>query len=624
MLNGDRKLKIRSDDCNLINHNNNLQNENYKKLTDIKNIEKRRPNSKDNFNNKNPQQNNINIYCSENYNRCKPKINVISNNDRMNLIFGLNINNNKNYEKIGKNINKDDLPEKENLIKNLKIINNNNNKNKKIYLRNNIFDRIKEESQSKNVLKIEIKNDNNIKDKDFARSFKQNYNNRLNTENKNVINYHNISERNNNNDQILPIIRRNSYKKDNINLNLLKLPLKYQINQNQNKNYNGPYNNINQKINNINDNNIINIKNKSKSKNNIINIKYEYLVNNLPQISPEPRNNIKSNNPVKLNIKDKKLTNEKQPSKSNIINQQILNNLIPNDIKNNPESLNTNNNNIIELKEEKPLKPDYINNIIPNKNENNILEYYHKEDMNKRFYETMEDFILIKSPFFIGFGHNMSLFAIFDGHGGKDIAEYLTNNFSEQLLEEIQKNYQKSLIEILEQTILDIDIKIKSLKNSDKIGSTGTIVLIDNFNKIYCANVGDSKCYYINNENSFQLSEDHNCKNEKEVELVRKNGGYVFQGRVFGALMLTRVFGDYDFKEFGVTANPYITEIDKNEKNVKFIVLASDGLWDVVDDKLLYKMSLENGNAKELCEKLVDYSLENHSTDNISCIVIKF
>ena len=87
--------------------------------------------------------------------------------------------------------------------------------------------------------------------------------------------------------------------------------------------------------------------------------------------------------------------------------------------------------------------------------------------------------------------------------------------------------------------------------------------------------------------------------------------------------MLTRVFGDYDFKEFGVTANPYITEIDKNEKNVKFIVLASDGLWDVVDDKLLYEMSLENGNAKELCEKLVDYSLENHSTDNISCIVIK-
>ena len=653
MLNGNRKLKIKSRDGKIINRKNNLQNEIYNKPIEIKSKEKPRPNTKDYFNRRNSQQKNNNKEHLKNNNRDKPKDMINKNNDKMNVKVD-----NINYNKMHKNLKKENPSGKKRLTNNLNIIYNSNNKKQKIFLAGkNIPDELKKENKLNNLQKIEIKNDsNNTLDTNFSRSLKPSHNNGRDSEEKNGIKIYNIFDRNNNDNdnQKLPNIRQNSFKKGVVNLNLLKLHQKQQLNQKQNRNHHGPLDdniNHNLKIKN-NDNKIINLK--IKNKNNLINIRYGAIDNNnhLPKLhimgnkklkllnnflKPPPEIKSKSKNNNLINIKEKKPIIEKRTSKSSACDKltsnqnRVANNLINNDINDNCETprINNNSNNNIELKEEESLKPDnYINNNINNnnirENEQSSIEYYHKEDMNKGCYETMEDFTLVKSPFFQGYGHNMSLFAVFDGHGGKDVSEYLMNNFSEQLLEAIKKNFKKSFTEILKQTILDIDEKIKSLEKAKTFGSTGTIVIIDNYNKIYCANVGDSKCYYIDNKESIQLSEDHNCKNPKEVELVKKSGGLVFQGRVFGSLMLTRSFGDFDYKSCGITAIPYIVRINKDEKNVKFVVLASDGVWDVVNNEKLYKMSLENGNsAKELCEKLVNYALENHSTDNISCIVIK-
>ena len=38
---------------------------------------------------------------------------------------------------------------------------------------------------------------------------------------------------------------------------------------------------------------------------------------------------------------------------------------------------------------------------------------------------------------------------------------------------------------------------------------------------------------------------------------------------------------------------------------------------------MLYSLSLEAENSKELCNEIVNYSLEKGSKDNISCFVIK-
>ena len=179
---------------------------------------------------------------------------------------------------------------------------------------------------------------------------------------------------------------------------------------------------------------------------------------------------------------------------------------------------------------------------------------------------------------------------------------------------------------ILKTSIESIDKELEKLKEAENCGSTGTIVVLDN-NSVYCANVGDSKCFYINKKNNaFQLTEDHNCSNQKEKEELKKKGIIIFQNRVFGSLSLTRTFGDTQLKKDGIECNPYIKKIFLDRDEVKYIIIASDGIWDAVNKEKLMEIykEVENGTSKEFCNKLVDFAMNNGSNDNISCIVLRF
>ena len=102
---------------------------------------------------------------------------------------------------------------------------------------------------------------------------------------------------------------------------------------------------------------------------------------------------------------------------------------------------------------------------------------------------------------------------------------------------------------------------------------------------------------------------------------MKNAGGVIFGGRVFGNLMLTRAFGDYDLKQYGVICNPHISRNEINSED-KYIVIASDGVWDVINDEEIFKISKGCKNAKEFCDLIVKNSAEK-SLDNISCFVIR-
>ena len=91
-----------------------------------------------------------------------------------------------------------------------------------------------------------------------------------------------------------------------------------------------------------------------------------------------------------------------------------------------------------------------------------------------------------------------------------------------------------------------------------------------------------------------ELSSDHKPDLPEERNRIIKAGGEVMEGRVNGMLALSRAIGDFDYKivtppkdaqpswflnNHMVTAYPDVI-VRPLHKDVEFIILACDGIWD--------------------------------------------
>ena len=103
-----------------------------------------------------------------------------------------------------------------------------------------------------------------------------------------------------------------------------------------------------------------------------------------------------------------------------------------------------------------------------------------------------------------------------------------------------------------------------------------------------------------------------------------KQGGSILNGRLAGNLLITRSLGDFDFKKYGLSSSPDIRELDLGEGEL--FVIASDGVWDVLDKEWFAKLGVEGTPAslKKTARRVVDQAIQLGSTDNISIILVKW
>ena len=157
--------------------------------------------------------------------------------------------------------------------------------------------------------------------------------------------------------------------------------------------------------------------------------------------------------------------------------------------------------------------------------------------------------------------------------------------------------------------------------NSVEIGNTATVVFINN-KLLYCANVGDSSCCLVSDKNAEFISIDDKITNKNEINRVKKCGAEIIDERLNGVLAVTRGLGDFDMKKKGLICEPHITK-KLIDHNLKYCVIASDGVWDVLTPNDVFKVANELNDPSKIAKKLVDNSMEKGSEDNISCIVIE-
>ena len=292
-----------------------------------------------------------------------------------------------------------------------------------------------------------------------------------------------------------------------------------------------------------------------------------------------------------------------------------------------------NKNNIInQVIEYETIKESYTI-----KHCNCVLEYSFREDQNIDSEILMED----KSKSIENFNNdkNQMLFEIFDGHGGDEMSAYLQNNLAKIYKQNLLLN-KGNIILSLKNAFHDADDEMRGQLNIEGLGSTGSLVHLvkNNFSDelvVYSANVGDSRVSLISQEHIIRLSYDHRTSDEKEKKRILESGMDIIDDRICGTLMLTRIFGNYEYKEEkdeknsenenkGLICEPFISKIniDPNIEN-QFLIIASDGVWDILTEEDIQKIIQKYQDTQKICSIIIKKCLENEAWDNMSVFAVK-
>ena len=141
----------------------------------------------------------------------------------------------------------------------------------------------------------------------------------------------------------------------------------------------------------------------------------------------------------------------------------------------------------------------------------------------------------------------------------------------------------------------------------DQSGTTATVMLVNSRGveeSVIFANLGDSRAVLSTQANgtlnAVQLTKDHTASDLRERNFVVERGGFVKVhngvARVNGTLVVTRSIGDAALAGY-LSQTPDVFVFSKHELldrcgDLKgdtvipcFVILASDGLWDTVDNQ---------------------------------------
>ncbi len=128
--------------------------------------------------------------------------------------------------------------------------------------------------------------------------------------------------------------------------------------------------------------------------------------------------------------------------------------------------------------------------------------------------------------------------------------------------------------------------------------------------KAATANVGDSRCYRINSDGCYKITEDHSV-----VEELVKSGS-ISRAEAFShpqKNIITRVVGT----NASVEVDIHWHDIYPGDR----FLLCSDGLTDMLTEEEIFQI-VRNNDINEGVDKLIERALESGGSDNITVILV--
>ncbi|CAF2375831.1 unnamed protein product [Brassica napus] len=268
----------------------------------------------------------------------------------------------------------------------------------------------------------------------------------------------------------------------------------------------------------------------------------------------------------------------------------------------------------------------------------------------------MEDAVSLHPSLLRKNSEDLHFYGVFDGHGCSHVAEKCRERLHEIVKHEVEamasdyewketmaKSFQKMDREVSQRDAsrsakISCRCELQS-PQCDAVGSTAVVSVVTP-EKIVVSNCGDSRAVLCRNGLAIALSSDHKPDRPDELNRIQEAGGRVIYwdgARVLGVLAMSRAIGDNYLKPY-VIPDPEVTVTDRTEDD-ECLILASDGLWDVVTNEMacgVARMCLKGADVAEgggdsdaahnACSDaallLTKLALARQSSDNVSVVVV--
>jgi serine/threonine protein phosphatase PrpC len=257
---------------------------------------------------------------------------------------------------------------------------------------------------------------------------------------------------------------------------------------------------------------------------------------------------------------------------------------------------------------------------------------------------------------------DFNVFCVMDGHGvnGHLVSRFTTKYFtsffkknkkmnaSNSSEDQIYYRLKKNDYDVLKRVFRHAERDLEKGGDIDANFSGTTCVMVFQVgDRILCANVGDSRAIMVKGDKAIPLSVDQKPDDPEESKRIKENGGEISQyeedgeksgpfrvwkkGEAYPGIAMSRSIGDFIASKLGVIPEPKFLE-EKIDKDTKFIVVASDGVWEFLDNDTVKNMVMPFyqkkdpiGACKELIKKSTEFwNQEDIVVDDITCIVVFF
>ncbi len=217
-------------------------------------------------------------------------------------------------------------------------------------------------------------------------------------------------------------------------------------------------------------------------------------------------------------------------------------------------------------------------------------------------------------------GKALGVCVLADGMGGHNAGEVASGIAAElvcdDLVERLDENdsHKISLNIAAAIDFANSEVYNMSLKNPQQAGMGTTIaVAYVNENSVIIANIGDSRAYLVSDTVIRKITVDHSVVEElvKSGSITKAQARNHPDKNIITRALGTEKFVDADYYDY--------TPVDGD-----VILLCSDGLWEMLDDKEIKKIINASENIKTAVKSLIDAANKNGGVDNITVVALQF